>query len=93
MLLLHELKVPLLIVSAGISDVVAETLRSRDLLLDNITICANKMVFDEHGRLYDFSEATPVTSRCDVGGTCCGDWSNSLTFNSTDDETLSILLV
>lgn len=54
---------PLLIVSAGISDVIEETLRSRDLLLDNITICANRMLFDEGGRLKKFRESPPVHSR------------------------------
>lgn len=56
-------KVPLLIVSAGISDVIAEILRARELLLSNITIFANTMEFDEDGRLRRFKESPPVHSR------------------------------
>lgn len=56
-------KMPLLIVSAGITDVIEETLRSRQLLLDNITIVANTMVFDEGGRLQGFRESPPMHSR------------------------------
>ncbi|CAM9900783.1 unnamed protein product [Scytosiphon promiscuus] len=61
--LLQERGVPLLVVSAGITDIVAETLRISGLLLDNVTIRANTMHFGEDGRLERFLESPPVHSR------------------------------
>lgn len=60
-----ELKqqVPLLVVSAGITDIVAETLRLHGLLLDNVTVRANTMLFGEDERLERFRESPPVHSR------------------------------
>ncbi|CAM9804536.1 unnamed protein product, partial [Choristocarpus tenellus] len=55
--------VPLLIVSAGITDIIEETLRSRGLLLDNISISANTMCFGDDGRLTGFKETSPLHSR------------------------------
>eukprot|EP00752_Nemacystus_decipiens_P002940 g2734.t1 len=63
MLLLHERGVPLLVVSAGITDIVAETLRLHGLLLDNVTVRANTMLFGEDERLERFRESPPVHSR------------------------------
>lgn len=54
---------PLLVVSAGITDIVAETLRGNGLLLDNVTVRANTMHFGEDGKLERFRESTPVHSR------------------------------
>lgn len=56
-------QVPLLVVSAGITDVVAETLRLHGLLLDNVTVRANTMLFGEDERLERFRESPPVHSR------------------------------
>lgn len=56
-------QVPLLVVSAGITDIVAETLRRNGLLLDNVTVRANTMHFGEDGKLERFRESTPVHSR------------------------------
>ncbi|CAM9298038.1 unnamed protein product [Discosporangium mesarthrocarpum] len=61
--LLHKLGVPLLIVSAGITDVIQETLSSHGLLLDNISICSNTMIFGDDDKLVDFKETPPVHSR------------------------------
>lgn len=60
-----ELKqqVPLLVVSAGITDIVAETLRLHGLLLDNVTVRGNTMLFGEDDRLERFRESPPVHSR------------------------------
>lgn len=44
---LHELKIPLLIFSAGIADVIEELLRARGLFYDNIHIVSNRMIFSE----------------------------------------------
>ncbi|CAM9972479.1 unnamed protein product, partial [Hapterophycus canaliculatus] len=66
--LLQERGVPLLVVSAGITDIVAETLRMSDLLLDNVTIRANTMHFGEDGKLERFLESPPVHSRQDAKG-------------------------
>ncbi|CAM9493812.1 unnamed protein product [Ectocarpus fasciculatus] len=63
MLLLEERGVPLLVVSAGITDIVAETLRGNGLLLDNVTVRANTMHFGEDGKLERFRESPPVHSR------------------------------
>ncbi|CAN0496353.1 unnamed protein product [Ectocarpus sp. 12 AP-2014] len=63
MLLLQERGVPLLVVSAGITDIVAETLSMNGLLLDNVTVRANTMHFGEDGKLERFRESTPVHSR------------------------------
>lgn len=54
---------PLLVVSAGITDIVAETLRLHGLLLDNVTVRANTMLFGEDERLELFRESPPVHSR------------------------------
>jgi len=43
---LHKHGVPLLIFSAGIGDVVTETVRQRAVLHDNVKIVANFMDFD-----------------------------------------------
>lgn len=53
----------MLIVSAGIGDIVEETLRCHGLLLDNVAVRANTMRFDEGGRLASFRESPPVHSR------------------------------
>ncbi|CAN0452169.1 unnamed protein product, partial [Ascophyllum nodosum] len=63
MLLLRDLGVPLLIASAGISNIIEETLRRHGLLLENVTIRANTMVFGEDGTLKSFRESPPIHSR------------------------------
>eukprot|EP00903_Cladosiphon_okamuranus_P019822 g18219.t1 len=63
MLLLKERGVPLLVVSAGITDIVTETLRLHGLLLDNVKVRANTMLFDDDERLERFRESPPVHSR------------------------------
>ena len=40
---LAELKVPVLIVSAGVSDVIEEFLRQHGLLSENVTVCSNRL--------------------------------------------------
>ena len=43
---LHKHNVPLLIFSAGIGDVVMETVRQRAMLYDNVKVVSNFMDFD-----------------------------------------------
>ena len=59
----YSRQVPLLIASAGISDIIEETLRRHGLLLENVTIRANTMVFGEDGTLKSFRESPPIHSR------------------------------
>jgi HAD superfamily hydrolase (TIGR01544 family) len=43
---LYQNKIPLFIVSAGITDVIEAFLRGQNLFFDNITICSNRFVFN-----------------------------------------------
>ncbi|KJH42948.1 HAD hydrolase, family IE [Dictyocaulus viviparus] len=54
--LLEEMSVPLLIYSAGITDIIKEAIRQLiGYFPCNISIVANRMHFDEHGRLSGFT--------------------------------------
>lgn len=56
-------QVPVLIASAGLTDIVVETLRMHDLFLENVTVRANTMHFGRDGKLERFLETSPVHSR------------------------------
>lgn len=52
----HIHRVPLLIFSAGLADVIEMKLIKDGLLFDNMTIVGNRFVFDEEGIIVDFKE-------------------------------------
>ena len=49
--LLHEMRVPVLVVSAGVTDVISEVLQQHGCLYGNVTILSNECVWDEEGVL------------------------------------------
>lgn len=67
--LANALHIPVLIVSAGISDIIVEVMTRENLPLDNVRILANRMVFDEAtGLLRGFEEpALHSHGKADVG--------------------------
>lgn len=66
--LLLEHHVPVLVVSAGISQIIAEVLRQTGVNPEMVRICANDMVFNDEGTLTHFAtpEITPDT-KCEIG--------------------------
>lgn len=56
--LIHENEVPMLLFSAGIADIIEEVLRQQAKPPSQAHIVSNKMIFDEEGKLIDFT--TPV---------------------------------
>ena len=48
--------IPLLILSAGIGNAISKFLKERSLLTANVTITANKLIFDTHGAVAGFCE-------------------------------------
>lgn len=51
---LHKHQVPLLVLSAGIGDVIEAVIRQHSLLFDNVKVVSNYMEFDEKGVLVGF---------------------------------------
>uniref|UniRef100_A0A7S2RNM4 5'-nucleotidase n=1 Tax=Mucochytrium quahogii TaxID=96639 RepID=A0A7S2RNM4_9STRA len=51
---LEKANIPVLIFSAGIADILEEYLRQQKLLLGNVTVVSNHMVFDDDGVLVGF---------------------------------------
>lgn len=54
--ILADREIPLSILSAGIGNVIAKFLKVRSLLTANMTITANKLIFDTHGAVAGFCE-------------------------------------
>ncbi len=54
--ILADREIPLLILSAGIGNVIAKYLKVRALLTSNVAITANKLIFDTHGAVAGFCE-------------------------------------
>ena len=54
--ILADRDIPLLILSAGIGNVISKFLKIRSLLSSNVTITANKLIFDTHGAVTGFCE-------------------------------------
>ena len=54
--ILANREIPLSILSAGIGNVISKFLKVRSLLTSNVTITANKLVFDTHGAVAGFCE-------------------------------------
>lgn len=59
---LHDNDVPVLVLSAGLGDLVTEAIKQQAVLSDNMTVIANFMEFDENGRILGFK--TPVIHSC-----------------------------
>jgi len=57
---LHD--VPVLIVSAGITDVIEEFLRQHGALSENVTICSNRLNYDADSAPKSVSPEPPITS-------------------------------
>jgi 5'-nucleotidase len=61
--LLQSERIPCLIFSAGVKATIEATLKQEELLLDNLSLIGNEMVFEEGtGRLLSFSEDTITSS-------------------------------
>ena len=54
--ILADREIPLLILSAGIGNVISKFLNLRALLTSNVTVTANKLIFDAHGIVAGFCE-------------------------------------
>ena len=54
--ILADRDIPLLILSAGIGNAISKFLKVRTLLTSNVTITANKLIFDTHGAVAGFCE-------------------------------------
>jgi len=59
---LAVLQVPLLIVSAGLSDVIEEFLRQHDALTENITVCSNRLNYGADSAPQSVAPSPPITS-------------------------------
>jgi len=58
----EQLGVPVLIVSAGVSDVIEEFLRQHGALSENVTICSNRLNYEADSAPKSVSPAPPITS-------------------------------
>lgn len=54
--ILADREIPLLILSAGIGNVISKFLNVRSLLTANVTVTANKLIFDTHGVVAGYCE-------------------------------------
>ncbi|CAJ1417447.1 unnamed protein product [Effrenium voratum] len=59
--------IPVLVVSAGLREVIVEVLRQSDIDMSLVQIFANEMVFDEKGALASVSHAVTPDSKRDTG--------------------------
>merc|ERR1719502_1907106 len=59
---LEELEIPVLIVSAGLSDVIEEFLRQHGALSENITVCSNRLNYEADSAPKSVSPDPPITS-------------------------------
>lgn len=59
---LEELNVPVLIVSAGLSDVIEEFLRQHGALSENVTVCSNRLNYQADTTPKSVAPSPPITS-------------------------------
>merc|ERR1719230_1628307 len=59
---LSDMHVPVLIVSAGLSDVIEEFLRQHDMLTENVTVCSNRLNYGADSVPQSVSPSQPITS-------------------------------
>ena len=59
---LAALSVPVLIVSAGLSDVIEEFLRMHGALTENVTVCSNRLNYGADSVPESVSPEQPITS-------------------------------
>ena len=59
---LEELGVPVLIVSAGVSDVIEEFLRQHGAMSENVTICSNRLNYEADSTPKSVAPSPPITS-------------------------------
>lgn len=59
---LEELKIPVLIVSAGLSDVIEEFLRQHGALSENVTVCSNRLNYAADSAPKSVAPEPPITS-------------------------------
>jgi len=59
---LEQLNIPVLIVSAGLSDVIEEYLRQYGALSENITVCSNRLNYSADSAPKSVSPEPPITS-------------------------------
>jgi len=59
---MEDLNVPVLIVSAGLSDVIEEFLRQHGALSENVTVCSNRLNYQADSTPKSVSPEPPITS-------------------------------
>jgi len=59
---LADMNVPVLIVSAGLSDVIEEYLRQHNMLTENVTVCSNRLNYGADSVPQSVSPSQPITS-------------------------------
>jgi 5'-nucleotidase len=59
---LEDLQVPVLIVSAGLSDVIEEFLRQHGALSENVTVCSNRLNYEADSTPSSVAPTPPITS-------------------------------
>ena len=59
---LEILNVPVLIVSAGLTDVIEEFLRQHGAFSENVTVCSNRLNYSADATPKSTSPAPPITS-------------------------------
>lgn len=59
---LEDLHVPVLIVSAGLSDVIEEFLRQHGALSENVTVCSNRLNYSADSAPKSTCPSPPITS-------------------------------
>jgi 5'-nucleotidase len=61
--LLHACHVPLVILSAGLQDLITEFLKQKKIKYDNIHVVANRFVFDKNGKAIDSEQGIHVLNK------------------------------
>lgn len=59
---LEELQIPVLIVSAGLSDIIEEFLRQHGALSENVTVCSNRLNYEADSTPKSVAPDPPITS-------------------------------
>ena len=52
---LNDAKIPILVFSAGVGDVIDEALQHHNLMKDNVKVISNYMTYDAEGKLIEFA--------------------------------------
>ena len=85
---LAENRIPLLIVSAGLSDIIEEFLRQQGLLTENVTVCSNRLNYGADSAPKSVEPSPPITSFTKHTA-----YSASSSFFKTHEQRTSILIM